>query len=91
MIRPEYEELLKKVEKPGRYIGGEFGEVIKDKEKMKIRFAFCFPDLYEIGMSNLGMKVLTACLNSDDEIWCERCYAVKPDMEEEMRKRGLPL
>ena len=83
--------LLNKVLKPGRYIGGEFGQTIKDKNKVKTRFAFCFPDSYEIGMSNLGIRILYGVLNSIDDVWCERVYAPWEDMENEMRKNGVPL
>lgn len=82
---------LKSVSKPGRYIGGEPGSVIKDKKDIKSRFAFCFPDTYEIGMSNLGMKILYACLNAQKDIWCERVYAPWPDMGELMVQKGIPL
>ena len=66
------ERLLKRVEKPGRYTGGEYGEVIKDKSRVKARFAFCFPDTYEIGMSNLGIRILYGAINQYDDFWCER-------------------
>ena len=86
------EAILKKVSKPGRYIGGEFGEVLKDKSRMNCRWVFCFPDTYEIGMSNLGMPILCGVLNKEEDIWCERCYAPWPDMAEEMQKaRAAPL
>ncbi len=83
--------ILKSVSKPARYTGGEFGQICKDKEKIKTRIAFCFPDTYEIGMSNLGMKILYGALNALDYVWCERCFAPWPDMEEKMRKNGIPL
>ena len=83
--------ILKKVQKPGRYTGGEFGQIIKDKSKIKARIAFCFPDTYEIGMSNLGVRILYGALNELDSVWCERVYAPWPDMEEQMRKRNIPL
>lgn len=86
-----FERLLRRVEKPGRYSGGEFGEIIKDKEKVKARFAFCFPDTYEIGMSNLGVRILYGVLNREDDIWCERVYAPWQDMEEQMRLHNVPL
>jgi len=86
-----YAHLLKNVEKPGRYIGGEYGEVVKDKNSVDLRFCFCFPDIYEIGMSNLGMKILTAILNNTDYCWCERCFAPWADMEEQLRKTKTPL
>lgn len=83
--------ILARVEKPGRYTGGEYGELIKDKSKIEVRMAFCFPDTYEIGMSNLGVKILRHCLNKKDYLWCERCYAPWDDMEKEMRREGIPL
>ena len=72
--------VLKSVSKPGRYIGGEFNSIIKDKKQELCRFAFCFPDTYEIGMSNLGVRILYDVLNSDDKVWCERVYAPWTDM-----------
>lgn len=83
--------ILARVEKPGRYTGGEYGELIKDKSQIEVRMAFCFPDTYEIGMSNLGVKILRHCLNKKDYLWCERCYAPWDDMEKEMRREGIPL
>ncbi len=83
--------VLKSVSKPGRYSGGEYGQIIKDKRKIKARFAFCFPDTYEIGMSNLGVRILYGVLNKEDDIWCERVYDPWIDMQEEMKKHGLPL
>lgn len=85
------DKVLKSVEKPGRYIGGEYGEIIKNKEEVKCRFAFCFPDTYEIGMSNLGVRILYGSLNRESDIWCERVYAPWGDMEEKMREQGIPL
>ncbi len=87
----EVEKILLKVQKPGRYTGGELNCVIKDKEKVDIRFAFCFPDTYEIGMSHLGMKILYSQFNSYDHIWCERVFAPWIDMEELMKERNIPL
>ena len=87
----EVEKILLKVQKPGRYTGGELNSVIKDKSKVDIRFAFCFPDTYEIGMSHLGMKILYSQFNSYDHIWCERVFAPWTDMEELMRKENIPL
>ena len=78
------DKLLSKVQKAVRYTGGELGSVIKDKEKVKVRFAFCFPDLYEIGMSHLGMKILYHGLNERDDVWVERVFAPWTDMEEQM-------
>ena len=83
--------ILKSVSKPGRYSGGEYGETIKDKEKVKCRWAFCFPDTYEIGMSNLGVRILYGALNREDDVWCERVYAPWVDMEEKMRAGNIPL
>ena len=83
--------ILKTVSKPGRYTGGEYGQIIKDKNKIKTRIAFCFPDTYEIGMSNLGMKILYGALNQLDYAWCERVFAPWIDMEEQMRRYNIPL
>lgn len=91
MVRNEYLPLLKRVEKPGRYTGGEYGSLLKDKSAVDVRFCFCFPDTYEIGMSNLGVKILADCMNSLDYVWCERSYAPWSDFESELRKSGLPL
>ncbi len=85
------ENVLTKVMKPGRYIGGEYGQTLKDKSKVKTRFAFCFPDSYEIGMSNLGIRILYGVLNNIEDVWCERVYAPWEDMEAEMRKNIIPL
>jgi len=82
---------LKKVLKPSRYTGGELNEVIKDKDKVDARFAFCFPDTYEIGMSNLGIKILYDCLNKEENIWCERSFAPWPDMGALMREKDISL
>ena len=83
--------ILPRVQKPARYTGGEVNQVIKDKANVDLRMAFCFPDTYEIGMSNLGMKILYGLINEMDGVWCERCFAPWGDMEEEMRKAGIPL
>ena len=85
------EKILRSVTKPGRYIGGEYGEIIKDKNAVKCRFAFAFPDTYEIGMSNLGVRILYGALNREEDIWCERCYSPWVDMEEQLRKHNLPM
>ena len=85
------EKLLSMVQKPGRYTGGEFNSVIKNPEDVDIRFAFCFPDTYEIGMSHLGMKILYSLLNKREDTWCERVFAPWVDMEELMRKNDVPL
>ena len=83
--------VLKSVEKPGRYIGGEYNSIIKDKNSVKCRFAFCFPDTYEIGMSNLGVRILYDVLNKDEDVWCERVYAPWMDMVEKMEQYSIPL
>ncbi len=83
--------VLKNVSKPGRYSGGEYGQILKNKDEVKCRFAFCFPDVYEIGMSNLGMRILYGVLNQSPDIWCERVFAPWPDMQEQMQAHGLPL
>ena len=69
------ERILPGVQKPARYTGGEYNEIIKDKADVKLRMAFCFPDVYEIGMSNLGMRILYGCINAEPDIWCERVFA----------------
>lgn len=84
-------KILPLVQKPARYTGGELNSVIKDKDKVDIRFAFCFPDNYEIGMSHLGLKILYYIANQRKDTWCERVFAPWPDMEAEMRKNGIPL
>ncbi len=91
MIKDEYLPLLKKVERPGRYTGGEYGCTYKDKNAVDLRMCFCFPDTYEIGMSNLGVKILMHCLNKLDYLWCERAYAPWDDMEKLLRENRLPL
>ena len=83
--------ILRAVQKPGRYTGGEFNQIVKNKEDVKLRFAFCFPDTYEIGMSNLGVRILYNCLNNTEGVWCERAYAPWVDMDEQMRKYAIPL
>lgn len=83
--------ILKAVSKPGRYAGGEYGQIVKEKEKVDLRFAFCFPDTYEIGMSNLGLRILYGVLNREENIWCERVYDPWIDMQEKMRHHHIPL
>lgn len=85
------DEFLLEVQKPSRYIGGESGSVVKDKESVDVRFAFCFPDTYEIGMSHLGIKILYGLKNAVPNYWCERVFMPLPDMEEKMRERNIPL
>ena len=82
---------MKKVQKPARYTGGEWGSVSKDPEKMQIRFAFCFPDTYEIGMSHLGMKILYHLLNEQADIYCERAFAPWDDFEQQLLEHNLAL
>lgn len=83
--------VLKSVSKPARYTGGEYNAIIKSKADVKCRFAFCFPDTYEIGMSNLGVRILYDVLNRDKDIWCERVYAPWMDMKEKMEEYSIPL
>lgn len=83
--------ILPMVQKPARYTGGEWGEVQKDKQNVDVRIAFCFPDTYEIGMSNVGMRILYGVMNEMDRVWCERVFAPWGDMEEEMRQHQIPL
>ena len=85
------ERILSRVQKPARYAGGEYNAVMKNKHEVDLRFAFCFPDTYEIGMSNLGFRILYGVLNNMPGVWCERVFAPWADMEEEMRAAGLPL
>lgn len=90
-MKKEIEKILQYVQKPARYCGGELNSIIKDKEKIELRYAFCFPDLYEIGMSHLGMKILYSLVNSREDAWCERVFAPDSDMEEQMRKNKIRL
>lgn len=90
-MKKEVEKLLQYVQKPARYIGGELNAVVKDKDKVDIRYAFCFPDTYEIGMSHLGMKILYGLVNDREDSWCERVFAPDNDMEEQLRKNNVPL
>ena len=85
------EKILRSVQKPGRYVGSENGAIIKNKQDVKLRFAFCFPDTYEIGMSHLGMKILYYIMNRREDIWCERVFAPWFDMRDEMKKNDMPL
>ena len=83
--------ILPKVQKPARYTGGEYNEIKKDLDTVRVRIAYCFPDTYEIGMSNVGMRILYGVMNQMDGIWCERVFAPWGDMEEAMRQHDLPL
>ena len=85
------QRILTAVQKPARYTGGEWGEVKKDLSSIRVRVAFCFPDTYEIGMSNLGMRILYGVMNQMEGVWCERVFAPWGDMEAEMRRHNLPL
>lgn len=87
----ELDELLMRVQKPGRYAGGELNSVVKNADEVSVRFAFCFPDLYEVGMSHLGMKILYSCFNDQPDIWCERVFAPDTDMEALMRENDIRL
>ena len=91
MLRQQIENVLPFVEKPARYTGGELNSVYKTPNEDMVRFAFCFADLYEIGMSHLGMKILYSLLNEREDVWCERVFAPWIDMEEQMRKNDIPL
>ena len=91
MVKKEVEKILQYVQKPARYVGGELNSYVKDSESVELRYAFCFPDTYEIGMSHLGMKILYGLVNQRDDAWCERVFAPDNDMEEQMRKNNIPL
>lgn len=90
-LKDKIEKHLLEVQKPSRYIGGEVGSITKDKSEVDIRFAFCFPDTYDIGMSHLGMKILYSLINERENYWCERCFAPGIDFEEVMRNNDIPL
>lgn len=85
------EKALARVQKPGRYTGGELNSVVKDKSRVTVRYGFCFPDIYEIGMSHLGMKILYGELNALEDVWCERVFAPWVDMEQQMKENAIPL
>jgi len=85
------QRILPSVQKPARYTGGEWGEIKKNKDEVRVRVAFCFPDTYEIGMSNVGMRILYGVMNQMDGVWCERVFTPWADMEDAMRKHGMPL
>ncbi len=90
-IQQKIEPLLLKTQKPARYIGGELGSIVKDKEKVDVRFAFCFPDVYDVGMSHLGMKILYGLKNQRENWWCERVFMPEKDFEKMMRENDIPL
>lgn len=85
------QRILPSVQKPARYTGGEYNQIVKNLDDIRVRVAFCFPDTYEIGMSNVGMRILYGVMNEMDGVWCERVFAPWPDMEEQMVKHQLPL
>ena len=85
------DEILLKIEKPARYIGNEVNSVLKDKSKVNIRFAMCFPDVYEIGMSHLGIQILYDMFNKREDVWCERVYSPWPDLHRIMKEQQIPL
>ncbi len=85
------DETLLSIEKPERYIGNEVNSVTKDKDQIDIRFAFCFPDVYDIGMSHLGIQILYGMFNSYDDVWCERVYSPWEDMDKKLREENIPL
>lgn len=91
MLTRKLKRILPRVQKPARYVGGEWGSVIKGKDEVFLRFALCFPDTYEVGMSHLGSRILYGLLNNEPDIWCERVFAPWLDMEDEMRRAGIPL
>ncbi len=91
MLTRELKRILPRVQKPARYVGGEWGSIVKNKEEIFLRFAMCFADTYEVGMSHLGSRILYGLINEEPDIWCERVFAPWLDMEEEMRKAGIPL
>ena len=91
MYPKELGQVLRNGQKPGRYVGGEINSVVKDKNDVEVRFAFCFPDTYEIGMSNIGMRILYGIMNEMDGVWCERVFAPWGDMEAAMRAHHIPL
>ncbi len=91
MLKDKIEKFALKSNKPSRYIGGEVGSIVKDKSKVDVRFAFCFPDTYEVGMSHLGMKILYGLKNQVPNFWCERVFAPDKDFEKLMRENGIPL
>lgn len=90
-MNAKLERILPRVQKPARYTGGEYNEVMKEKSEVDVRFAMCFPDTYEIGMSNLGVRILYGLMNEAPGVWCERAFAPWGDMEAEMRSAQIPL
>ena len=89
MLTPMMERILPRVQKPARYVGGEYNQIVK--EDAEVQVAFCFPDTYEIGMSNIGMRILYGVMNRMPRVWCQRVFAPWGDMEAELRARNIPL
>ena len=85
------DEILMQVEKPARYIGNEVNAVMKSRKQVDVRFAMCFPDVYEIGMSHLGIQIIYDMLNQFEDVWCERVYSPWVDLDKIMRKEHIPL
>ena len=85
------QRILPTVQKPARYTGGEFNEIQKDPDSVRVKVAFCFPDTYEIGMSNVGMRILYGVMNEMDGVWCQRVFAPWADMQAAMEQHNLPL
>ena len=85
------DEILMKIDKPARYIGNELNSVVKEKDTVDIRFVMCFPDVYEIGMSHLGIQILYDMLNKREDVWCERVYSPWPDLHAILKEENIPL
>lgn len=85
------DDILLEIEKPARYIGGEVNAVMKNVEDIDVRFAMCFPDVYEIGMSHLGIQILYDMFNRREDVWCERVYSPWHDLDKVMREQKIPL
>ena len=85
------EHILPRVQKPARYTGGEYNAVVKDRRAVDVRYALCFPDTYEIGMSNLGMAILYDMFNKREDVWCERLFSPWTDLDKIMREKKIPL
>ncbi len=85
------DEIFMQVEKPARYIGNEINAVMKDKNSVDVRFCMCFPDIYEIGMSHLGIQILYSMFNSWEDVWCERVYSPWIDLDKILREKQIPL
>ena len=90
-MQAQMERILPLVQKPARYVGGEYRQVVKNPDEVNVRVAFCFPDTYEIGMSNIGMRILYGVMNNLPGVWCERVFAPWGDMEQQMREHDIPL